>query len=605
MARRPAPPIAADPVTAYACAVVAGTEPAGPHVRDACARHLDDLARGPGRGMAWDVAAANRIVSYFRDVLTVDVGGETRPFALLPWQAFVVGSLFGWKIAATGYRRFRVAYVEAGKGSGKSPMAAGIGLYMLTADGEPKAEVYAAASKKSQAMVLFRDAVNMWKNNPLLNTKLRPDGGEGKEYRLYNPKSRGWFEVIASDTGKGGAGQSGPRPHCGLLDEIHEHADDSVVRLMRAGTKGRTQALMFMITNSGSSRGGVCWDFHGYAGKVCARTLEDDSFFAYVCALDDGDNPMDDESCWPKANPSLGHTFQASYLRELVVSARGMPSAEASVRRLNFCEWTDAAAPWIDRDLFDSCERDFNTDDMKGRPCWLGLDLSAKRDLTAASAVWADLDGESYDLASWFWTPGDTAAERAKVDSVDYPLWIKQGFMFGEPGRIIDLGRVAAWVQQFCAVHDVQALAFDQALIDDFMSACDRIGFDVWIDERTVDADGRPKGAPGAGLRMVRHGQGFAGYAHATTLWMPRSIGHLESLIIKGAIRIQRNPVYRWCSASAVLLTDESNNRKWDKRKSTGRIDGMISSTEAVGAAMAPAPPPPEPSIWGRPELWN
>jgi len=148
------PPISADPATAYARGVVSGDIVAGPHVRAACKRHLDDLTDGHKRGLVWDVAAVERVVGYFRDVLTVEV--ETQdddgnvisaavPFALADWQAFIVGSLFGWK-TSTGLRRFRRAYIEAGKGSGKSPLAAGIGHYMLTATGKLRAEVYSAAT---------------------------------------------------------------------------------------------------------------------------------------------------------------------------------------------------------------------------------------------------------------------------------------------------------------------------------------------------------------------------------------------------------------------------------------------------------------------------
>ena len=148
-----------DPATAYAQAVASGVILAGPGVRDACKRHLDDLQHGPSRGLTWDVAAANRACRFFPDVLRLS-GGEHQgqPFHLLPWQEFIISNLFGWK-NADGFRRFRMAFVLTSKGQGKSPLSAGIGLYCLVADGEAAAEVYAAASKRDQAMILFRDAV--------------------------------------------------------------------------------------------------------------------------------------------------------------------------------------------------------------------------------------------------------------------------------------------------------------------------------------------------------------------------------------------------------------------------------------------------------------
>ncbi len=151
-----------DPVTAWAADVVRGVVVAGPHVRNTCRRHLLDLRDGPDRGLVWDLDEAKKRIKWFHDKLRLNGGQfEGRPFKLHPSQAFRVGSLFGWKWKATGLRRFRRFYDEEGKGNGKSPLLAGIGIAMMVADGEPRAEVYAAAAKKDQAQVLFRDAVAM------------------------------------------------------------------------------------------------------------------------------------------------------------------------------------------------------------------------------------------------------------------------------------------------------------------------------------------------------------------------------------------------------------------------------------------------------------
>lgn len=569
----------ADPATDYARRVSAGCEPAGPQVRDACARHLRDLANGPARGLRWDLDAANRAIGFFRDVLRLNGGAhEDAPFILLPWQTFIVGSLFGWH-GSDGFRRFRMAFVLTSKGSGKSPLAAGVGLYCMVADKEPRAEIYAAASKRDQALILFRDAVAMVKQSPALSARLSFSGGAGKEYNIFSLATSSFFQVIASEDG-----QSGPRPHCALLDEIHEHRDNSVVEMLRAGTKGRRQALIFAITNAEADRTSVCAQYRDYAAKVCADVLQDDAFFAYVASLDEGDDPFEDEACWAKANPSLGHTFGLKYLREQVTQARGMPSKEALVRRVNFSQPTDAEAPWIDRDLWDAAETDFDVADMVGLPCFGGLDLSAKRDLTSLGVCWVHPDGKR-SLASWFWTPGDTLAERARSDNVPYGEWRDAGHLFAPPGRIIDKGHVAVFLQRLIRDHDMRALAFDQALIDDFERACSDIGFEVWTDDRKPDDYGRILDPPGAGLRMIRHGQGFMGYQSKTNLWMPRSISAVEDAIVNRRLAIRRNPVLRWNSSAAVLETDPSGNRKWTKKKSTGRIDGMVAATMAVGAA--------------------
>ncbi|EKN6392352.1 phage terminase small subunit P27 family, partial [Yersinia enterocolitica] len=277
------PSSSVDPVTQYAIDVTSGKIVAGPDIRHACERHLRDLELGPARGLVWDVEAVSRVIAFFANVLKLNGGDhEGKPFILLSWQCFVIGSIFGWK-SSDGTRRFRMVYVESGKGSGKSPLAGGVGLYCMMADKEPRAEVYAAATKKDQAMILFRDAVSMVDQSPALSQRVVKSGTGLNVWNLAFLQTGSFFKPISSDDG-----QSGPRPHCALIDEVHEHKTNQVVEMMRAGTKGRRQALIFLITNSGHDKTSVCYDYHEYGKKVASGDLEDDSFFSFICSLDEG-----------------------------------------------------------------------------------------------------------------------------------------------------------------------------------------------------------------------------------------------------------------------------------------------------------------------------
>lgn len=595
----------ADPATQYAKGVAAGKVIAGPHVRDACARHLRDLKEGSKRGLRWDTDSADRAYKYFRTVLRLNGGEhEGKMFDLHESQKFIIGSLFGWK-RSDDTRRFRMAFVEIGKGNGKTPMAAGIGHYMTGADGESRAETYAAATDKEQAGILFRDAVAMAKQSPALTDRITFSGGDGREYNIAYLGSGSFFRPISSESA--GKGKSGFRPHCALLDEIHEHPTNAMVEFLRAGTKGRRHALIFMITNSGVDRTSVCFEYHTYACKVSAGEIEDDSFFGYVCALEDGTregypaedpftDPIDKKlgfpQSWLKANPLLGVTFQPSYLDEQVRQAKGMPSKESIVRRLNFCQWVDAASPWIDGDLWRACEvqpAEFPSDyELKERPCYLALDLSSKRDLTALAAVWPD-GNDGYDAKLWFWTPADTVQERENSDRVPYRAWVTGGHLEAVPGRSIDYGHVAKRVAELSGSFSVVGLAFDQWHIDDFLREMDEVGVESFI-------WGGPDKPEGTGVKMLRHAQGFGGGASASTLWMPRSIGAIEEAVLQGKLRVLFNPVLRWNSASAVLESDATGNKKWEKRKSTGRIDGIVALSMAIGAASGV--PAPEESVY-------
>lgn len=561
-----------DPVTAYAEAVASGKIVAGPHVRGACKRHLEDLKEGPKRGLHWDVEKANRAIGFFRDVLFVDIvagdttEGEMKPFELIDWQAFIVGSLFGW-LGPDGFRRFRMAFVETGKGSGKSPLAAGVGMYMLAADGEFRAEVYAAAQKKDQAKVLFRDAVAMVEKSPALDERLHLSGGVEKTNIAYLEKGSFFRPISTEERGKG---QSGPRPHCGLLDEIHEHSTNAMVEFMRAGTKGRNQALIFMITNSGSDRTTVCYDYHDYGAKVCAGQIEDDALFAYICGLDEHDDPFKDESCWPKANPSLGITITHKYLREQVVQARGMPSKQNIVLRLNFCVWTDAESTWIGKEIWDSCESKPRPELLAGRTAYGGLDLSGKKDLTAHALVFSPDEDGIYDAFVDFWTPKDTLKERSEIDRVPYPLWVEQGFLNATPGKTVDYCHVAKRIAELSIAHEIEEIGFDPHRIEYLIPELAEEGVDSWTPEAGIDS--------GQGIKLTPHNQGF--------ISMGLAVEAAEEIILNGKLRVWANPVLRWNMASTVLDEDAAGNRKPNKRKATGRIDGTVALIMALRLAL-------------------
>jgi len=548
------PPRTSDPVGVYARAVVKGKIIAGPHVRAACQRHLDDLKQATQRGFFFDRKSAARAIGFFRDVLCLNGGEyEGRNYELLPWQAFIVGSLFGWK-SDDGYRRFRIAYIETAKGSGKSPLAAGIGLYGLIADGEARAEIYAAATKKDQAMILFRDAVAMVDQSPALSKALGKSGVGASVWNLSYLKTGSFFRPISADDG-----QSGPRPHIALLDEIHEHKNGYVVEMLRAGTKSRRQALILMITNSGHDKQSVCWQYHDYGAKVSAQQRQDDSFFAYICALDDNEDPLNDESCWGKVNPSLKAGLPGlKYLREQVTQARGMPAKESIVRRLNFCQWVAAANPWISAPAWFACEEKFDTDMLLGRRCWGGLDLSSVRDLTALVLHFEPTEDDPYwRQLEWFWLPNDGLHHKADQDHVPYIAWRDAGHLQTTEGKTIDKLAVAMQLVEIVGLYDLQEISYDRWLIEEFKALLDREGIS---------------------LPLVPFGQGYKDMAPA--------VNEYERLIVSQQLRHTGNPVMTWCAANAVVVSDPAGNRKIAKDKSTGRVDGIVAACMSVGRAM-------------------
>lgn len=544
-----------DRATAYARAVVAGKIVAGPAVRDAAARHLRDLVEGPGRGLTWDLAEAEKSIRFFESVLFLNGGRfEGAPFLLVGWQAFVIGSIFGWK-APDGFRRFRVAYAETGKGSGKSPLAAGIGMKGLVADNEPRAEVYAGATKKDQAMILFRDAVAMFNQSPELKKRLVKSGTGERVWNLAYLANGSFFRPISADDG-----QSGPRPHVALIDELHEHKKNLVVEMLRAGTKSRTQALIFMITNSGSDKTGPCWSYHEYAIAVAAGTKIDDGFFGFVCDLDPGDDPITDESCWPKANPSLQEADLpgVKYLREQVTEARGMPAKESIVRRLNFCQWTDAEAPWLSMDVWKGATRPIDWETMRGRRAWAGLDLSSTQDLCGLTLfVEPAEEGDEWSLIPFAWLPDEGLARKGEQDKVDYVSWKAAGLLQTTPGRAISKRIVAQRLSALASFFEIVECAYDRWRIEDFLQLC--------IDDGITLPP------------MVPFGQGYKD--------MSPAVEEFERALLAGRLVHPGHPVLNWCATNAVVVSDDAGNRKLSKEKATGRIDLIVGGVMAVGRA--------------------
>ena len=582
----------ADRTKEYAEAVVAGVIVAGPHVRNSCKRHLLDLEKGEERGLYFDHAAAEYAFDFFEGVLKLSEGQfEGKDFALHPSQAFIIGSLFGWK-RADGTRRFRRAYIEQGKGNGKSPLAGGIGLLGLTADGEAGAQIYAAAAKKEQAGILFADAVKMVKASPSLKKRLEFSGGEGREYNIAYHRNSSFFRPVSRDTGKTG---SGPRPYFVLADEVHELPDRKIIEMLERGFKFRRQPLLFMITNSGSDRNSVAWEEHEHAVKVAAGHTEavndpvfvgealDDNTFSYVCALDEGDDPLTDPSCWVKANPLLGVTITETYLSDVVAHAKSIPGQLNGILRLHFCIWTDAETAWMTRATLDPALVEFDPKVHAGEQVWIGLDLSQNRDITALAAVTqTGVNAQNKPLFdAWIeaWTPGDTIAARELRDKIPYTVWKQQGFIHAPPGESINYRHVAQTLAEYAERYDVQLVAYDRFAFKRFEEDVAEIGLSLEFIEH-----------PQGGLKKGKPNEAMIEAAKANQetpegLWMPGSVRLLEDALLEGRIRLRKNPVLISAMMSAVTEEDKWGNHWLAKTRSINKIDAAVALAMAIGAA--------------------
>lgn len=539
--------VVVDSTTDYALRVASGEILAGPWVRLAAKRHLEDLDAGLSRGLSWHPGRAEHAIDFIQCLRHYQGASAGKRFILSPWQRFVVGSVFGW-YAAEGQRRFRIAYIEIAKGNGKTPLAAAVALYALVADGEAGAEVYSAATSRDQAGICFNDAKQFVMSCPPLMNRLQV----GHSNIAYLATSS-FFRPVSAE----GRGLDGKRPHVVVVDELHEHPTAQVVEKMRAGTKGRTRALIFEITNSGYDQTTVCFEHHDYSIKVLQGVIENDAWFAFIASLDKDDEPFEDESCWFKANPNLGVSVTPQYLREQVMEARDLPSKRSLVLRLNFCRWTEASENWADFDQWDMCNTPVHTSALAGRRCFGGLDLASVSDFTALVWVFPPDDDEGlWQVVVRLYLPEAAVKKMREKHRLPVDQWVQAGLVTVTPGNVTDYGFIKRDIAADREQFDVQEIAFDR------------------YNSSQLVTDLQDDGAV-----MVGFGQGYAS--------MSAPIKELERIYMSHRLAHGGHKVLRWMASNVVATKDAAENIKFDREKSTQKIDGMVALAMAIGRAMA------------------
>lgn len=528
-----------DAVTQYARDVVKGKVVAGRPVRLACKRHLNDLKR---KDIVWKPDLAQKVIDFFEEILLLE---DDKPFLLESFQKFIVGSLFGW-YRLDGTRRFRTAYIETAKGSGKTPLAAGVGLYGLVADGEPAAEIYSAATTKDQAKLVWLDADRMVQASEELS-----DLVVRQVNLLHIPGDRSVFRPISSEH----RGLDGKRVHIALIDELHEHPNGLVVSKIRAGVKRRKQPLIFEITNSGYGRSSICWQHHDMSIKVLEGIYDKDEWFAYVCALDDDDN-WQDEKVWPKANPGLGTILPIDYLRQMVSDAVAMPAQENIVKRLNFCMWTEQSVRWLRMDMWDKCGQKFDVESLRGRKCYGGLDLAKVNDLSALALLFPPIEeDELIKILMFYWVPDEDVTTRSLRDSVPYDVWMREGLITATEGNVTDFDFIKRDIIGLAGIYDIQDIAYDRTFAGELV-----------------------QGLLAENIQMVEMGQGFLSIGAPTA--------ELERMVKGQKFTHGGHPVLRWNASNVSVSTNAAGDIKPDKEKSTERIDGLVALVMSVDRNM-------------------
>ena len=493
----------------------------------------------------FDPEAATRIIDFFETMLTHTKGSlADTPFLLEDWQRCFFANLFGWKMS-TGFRRFVESLLYVPKKNGKSPMGGGLGIYLLVADGEKGAEVYSIASDKDQAAIVFGYAEGMVQNEPELDSRIRLF----KNRSMVHYESKSKYVTIPADA----AGSHGFQISGVIADELHTMPDSKLVHSMIAGTANRDQPIVLWMTTADYDGKSACNDKLHYAERVRDGVIKDRRFLPAIWKADRNDD-WTDPKVWARVNPNLGVSVTLDYMERACQSAIADPVWENEFKRLHLNMPTEQAVRWIRMDQWDACDGSVTDEELKGCPCWLGIDLSSTRDITAVCAVWR-LPDEQFAARWWFWVPAESMERRQREDHAPFVVWEREGLIEKTEGAVVDYNRARAVVVQIGEDHGVQLVALDPYNA-------------TMLAAQLSEEDG---------FEVEFFRQGY--------LSMSPACKTMDRIIGARRLRHGGNPVARWMASNVAVTMDPAENIKMVKPESYGRIDGMIALVMALARA--------------------
>ncbi|MGQ7345561.1 terminase large subunit [Streptococcus suis] len=486
----------------------------------------------------YDKVKADRAVTFINNLSHTKGKWAGKRFDLLPWQEQIVRDLFGI-VKEDGNRQFLTAYIEIPKKNGKSELAAAIALYLLYADNEASAEVYGAACDRNQASIVFDVAKQMVQMSRPLEKRSKIMGATK---RIVNYSNAGFYQVLSAETGtKHGLNVSGL-----VFDEIHAQPNRHLYDVLTKGSgDAREQPLFFIITTAGTDRNSICYELHTKALDILNGRKKDTSFYPVVYGLSDEDD-WNDEANWRRANPSLGHTIGIDRVREAYQQALDNPAEENVFKQLRLNMWTSSSIAWIPEHVYAKGNDPIQYENLKGRSCYAGLDLSSTSDITAFVLVFPPrFEEENYIVLPFFWLPEDTLELRCRRDHVLYDVWECQGYIKTTEGNVVHYGFIEKFIEDLSEIYHIKEIAYDR-----------------WNATQMV------QNLEGMGLTMVPFGQGYKDMSPPSK--------ELYKLMMEGKIQHGGHPVLKWMGQNVVMRQDPAGNIKPDKEKSVEKIDGIV-----------------------------
>jgi phage terminase large subunit-like protein len=489
---------------------------------------------------------AEQHLRFIRNLKLTEGRWAGQPFELMPWQKKGLSKIFG-TLGPDGYRQYRWAYFELPKKNGKTPLAAAVALDLLFNDGEEGAQIYSAATERDQAALAFNIAARMVRQVPALEKRCKI---VDSRHTIYVPKTGSFYRAISAET----KSKHGYNIHGLIFDELHALEDRAFWEVLTEGSgDARTQPLFFVITTAGYDRKSVCWELHEHAEKVSTGVLEDPSFFSMVYSLP-ADADWESPKNWRKVNPAIGKILSMDRIEDAYKRAIATPTRINAYRRFRCCQWTEASTRFLTGAAWDATAGIVLEQELLGRHCYAGLDLSSNIDITALSLLFPMDDGKRLTIMR-FWIPEDSMRKRVEKDRVPYDLWVDRGFLTATPGNVIDYEFIKQEIRDLSRRHRILEIAYDRWGATEISTALEAEGY-----------------------TMAQMGQGFASMNAPTK--------ELETMVLAKQLVHGGHPVLRWMADNLVVRMDPAGNIKPDKEKSTEKIDGMVALIMATDCAM-------------------
>lgn len=533
----------------YAQGVCGGSIEACHYVRRACQRQLDELAAAEQGNFPYrfDIDRAEEICFFIERLPHIRGRWKTANLKLEPWQLFILTTVFGW-VDDHGNRRFRAVYIEVPRKNGKSALTAGVGLFMLAADGEAGAECYSLATKREQALAVWTVARFM-----ALREKdvCRQYGIDVRARSVMAEDGASYFQALSSDEN----GLDGLNPHFAGIDELHAHRTRVVHDVMDSATGARSQPLLWEITTSGSDTSGVCFEVRDYVIKILEGTQDDPQHFGIIYSVDKEDIESKDyfsERVWRKANPNYGVSVNPLDLQRKARKAKISPSSQSEFLRKHLDIWTQADSPWMDMAAWNACaDPSLRLEEFAREQCWIGEDLASKVDIAAKVRVF-DMGGTLYVLTrkDSFFLPESAISGSANAS---YEGWAHDGFLVPTPGNIIDFDRLEESLREDAKLFEVVSVGYDPHQATQHATR--------------MMADGFP-------MLEVRQ----------TVLSLSEPMKELEARVLSGRLKHDGNPVLTWMISNVVAHLDAKDNIYPRKQRPQNKIDGAVALIIALAS---------------------